>query len=155
MQRLVGLWLLTNSRSFAPSLGGSYLYLRGSDFQIADVAGSGFKTAVPGMDAVEGHRGSRSQHRRRGAIQDKEQKEEQIMNVVSHDPLVSTKELARHLFVSRSTIWRMVRTKAIPVVRVGRQYRYCVREVSRALLGTACGIKHVPTDPANDPLADQ
>jgi excisionase family DNA binding protein len=72
------------------------------------------------------------------------------MSATADDALVSTKEIARHLFVSRSTVWRMARDHTIPTVRVGRLYRYSIREVNRALLGTLSGVKHVPDDPAND-----
>jgi len=48
-------------------------------------------------------------------------------------PLVKAAIVARHLGVSRATVYRMAQRHWIPCVHVGRAIRFCLEEVIRAL----------------------
>ena len=49
---------------------------------------------------------------------------------MQQEPWVSLVEIARHLDVSKDTVHRWIRRRAIPAHKVGRQWKFQVSEVN-------------------------
>ncbi len=51
-----------------------------------------------------------------------------------NEPLLTTRETMQYLNVSRTTLWHMVKTGAIPAYRLGGELRYKKEEIDAYIL---------------------
>jgi excisionase family DNA binding protein len=51
----------------------------------------------------------------------------------AHDAFLTTEEVLKYLQVNLRTVYRLIKSKSIPAVRVGRQWRFKVKQIKPAL----------------------
>jgi excisionase family DNA binding protein len=66
------------------------------------------------------------------------------------EPWLTLPEIAKHLKLSKETLYRMIYKKQIPFLKIGKCYRFKASEVDRYFLGEKITFKHVAFDEVLD-----
>jgi excisionase family DNA binding protein len=67
----------------------------------------------------------------------------------AHDAFLTTEEVLEYLQVNLRTVYRLIKSKSIPAVRVGRQWRFKKQDIDAWLEGRQGGAAHAGA-PARD-----